>query len=187
MTIHILPMTALAALALSMTEPSWAQQAPQAPEAAQPAGSALKSADRDFLDNAAQAGHLEMEGSKLALQKSHNEGVKNFAQRVLEDHGKAASELSALAARKNYKLPAEPSIMQRAKLKMLDVRDDSFDEAYVDQIGISAHEDAVKLFEDAAKDVQDADVKAFAAKTLPTLKSHLQAAQSLKQTIKPAK
>ena len=49
--------------------------------------------------------------------------------------------------------------MQQAKLKALGLRDDSFDKAYIDEIGVSAHEDAVKLFEKASNDVKDPDIK----------------------------
>ena len=92
--------------------------------------------------------------------------------------------LQALAASKGMKLPDAPSIAQRAKIKLLSARDGAgFDRQYASSMGVSAHEDTVKLFQKAARDAKDADVKAFAAKTLPTLEHHLQMARDLKATV----
>ena len=55
-----------------------------------------------------------------------------------------------------------------------------FDQHYAADIGVDAHQDTVALFEKAARDATDPDVKAFAAKTLPTLKQHLEMARSMK-------
>lgn len=141
----------------------------------------LARADAAFLKQAAQNGHAEIEGSKLALTKGTHAQVKAFAQQMIDDHTKASKELSALAADKGVEVPTEPSIAQRAKLKLLEQRDgDSFDRHYAESIGVAAHEDTVKLFKKAAQEAKDADVKAFATKTLPTLEQHLQHARDLK-------
>lgn len=187
MTIQAFTLAAVAALALNVTEGARAQST-QPPMAAEPqAKSGLAQEDRSFMDDAAQAGQMEIQGSKLALEKSRNETVRKFAQKMIDEHGKAAAELSALAARKQYKLPIEPSIMQKAKLKTLDVRDESFDDAYADTIGVTAHEDAVKLFEEASNKAKDSDVKAFATKTLPVLREHLEMARAMNQATEAAK
>src|SRR5690606_4376221 len=62
----------------------------------------------------------------------------------------------------------------------------SFDEEYVDEVAVDAHEDAVDLFEDAADDADDADVKAFAAKLLPVLQQHLERGEQLEDIIDDA-
>ena len=74
--------------------------------------------------------------------------------------------------------------MQQAKLKTLGMRDDGFDKAYAEGVGVSAHEDAVKLFEDASKNAKDPEVKQFATETLPILQQHLQMAKTLEQGVK---
>lgn len=145
--------------------------------------SELDADDRSFLESAAQSGHLEVQGSKLALEKSGNAEVKNFAQKMIDDHGKAGQKLADLAKQKGFDAPTEPSLMQQAKLKTLGLRDEGFDKAYADGIGVSAHEDAVKLFQEASTDAKDADVKQFASETLPTLQQHLQMAQTLQQSV----
>lgn len=65
--------------------------------------------DRQFLENAAQAGHAEIEGSKLAAQKSNNADVKAFAAQMIKDHTKVGDELLRLASSKGYTPPTEPS------------------------------------------------------------------------------
>lgn len=144
------------------------------------AASKLSREDRDFLEKAAHAGHTEVEGSKLALSKATSPEVKQFAQQMVDDHTKAGEELKQLAESKGLKVPTEPAMAQKAKLKVLSARSgDGFDRDYAEEVGVKAHADTVKLFQKAAQSAQDADVRAFAQKTLPTLQHHLQMAQSL--------
>ncbi|RZI84597.1 MAG: DUF4142 domain-containing protein [Rubrivivax sp.] len=143
--------------------------------------SQLKRADSAFLKNAAEAGHTEIEGSKLALSKSTNEKVKTFAQQMVGDHTKTADELGVLAASKGVELPTGPSLAQKARLKLLSARDGAgFDKHYADFVGVDAHKDTIKLFQKAAQEATDPEVKAFATKTLPALEHHLKMAQDLK-------
>ena len=136
--------------------------------------------DKSFMQEAAHAGAAEIEASKLAQSKAKDAGVKSFADTMVTDHTKVADELKALAATKNVKLPDGPSVGQKAKLKMIDAGDnDKFDERYVKSFGVKAHEDTIKLFEDAAKNAKDPEVKAWAEKTLPGLRHHLEMAEAL--------
>ncbi|MGE8617383.1 MAG: DUF4142 domain-containing protein [Achromobacter spanius] len=161
--------------------------APATPAAPMAAESKLDSNDRDFIENAAQSGHMEVEGSKMALEKSQNPEVKKFAQQMIDDHTKAGQQLAALAKSKGVDVPTDPSLMQQAKLKTLGLRDEGFDEAYAEGVGVSAHEDAVKLFEEASNEAKDPEVKQFATETLPKLQQHLQMAKTLEQSVKNAK
>jgi putative membrane protein len=141
-------------------------------------GFAQARSDSSFMKDAAEAGHAEVEASKIAQTKAKSPQVKEFADKMIADHTKLAEDLSQLASAKNVALPSDPSVVQKAKLKVLDVSDDSFDKRYVKTFGVAAHKDAVKLFQDASRS-KDADVKAFAQKALPELQHHLQMAQSL--------
>jgi len=143
-------------------------------------------ADSSFLKDAAESGHAEIDAGNLALQKGSAADVKSFAQKMVDDHKKASAELQALAASKNVKLPTEATMVAKGKAKILEKRDGTgFDHAYAEN-QVSAHKDAVKLFEKASRDAKDADVKAWAAKTLPTLQHHLQEAQALEASTKAA-
>lgn len=160
-----------------------APSAAPATSAAQAARAATKPARADaaFMKQAAQNGHAEVEGSKLALTKAVNTQVKGFAQQMVDDHTKSSEELKALAASKGVKLPTEPSMAQKARLKLLQGADGAeFDKRYAEQLGVKAHEDTLKLFQKAAANAKDPDVKAFATKTLPALQHHLQMARELK-------
>ncbi|SDK68974.1 putative membrane protein [Methylophilus rhizosphaerae] len=140
----------------------------------------ISMSDKRFLKNAAEAGNFEIEGSKLALAKSKDADILRFARMMTDDHAQAALKLKDLATRRGVELPTEPSLVQQAKLKYLEMREGvKFDKSYATHIGVSAHEQAVKLFEDAAEDATDADIKKFAADTLPVLKKHLEEAKRI--------
>ncbi len=143
-------------------------------------GLAHAKSDEAFMKDAAHAGAAEIQASKLAVSKAKSADVKTFANAMIADHTKVADELKALAAKKNVKLPDEPSIGQKAELKLIDAGDnDKFDERYAKHFGVKAHEDTIKLFEEASRDAKDPEVKAWATKTLPGLKHHLEMAQAL--------
>ncbi len=94
--------------------------------------------------------------------------------------------VTALAKQKGYTPPTEPSLVQATKIKAISMMDgDSFDKSYANQIGVSAHEDAVKLFQETANKAKDPDIKAFAATHLPALQQHLEMARALKQKVDP--
>ncbi len=143
-------------------------------------------ADSSFLKDAAEAGYAEIDAGKLALQKGASAEVKAFAQKMVDDHKKADSELRSLAAAKGVKLPTDATMVAKGKAKILEKRDGTgFDHAYAEN-QVSAHKDAVELFDKASKNAKDADVKAWAAKTLPTLQHHLLEAQALEASTKAA-
>lgn len=157
---------------------------PPAPASAQraptPTDSKPAHADASFMNDAAHAGHFEVEGAKLALQKAHSDAVKSFAQRMIDDHTAAAQQLETLSAAKNHKLPDGPSLLQKGKLKLLSTHDGAkFDQSYIDSLGPKAHRETIELFEKGATKAHDPDVKAWAERTLPTLREHLTLAEQL--------
>ncbi|MBY4897451.1 DUF4142 domain-containing protein [Cupriavidus sp. AU9028] len=144
----------------------------------------LAGQDRSFMENAAQGGLAEVEGSRMAQEKSQNADVKAFAAQMIKDHTKVNDELKALAARKGYTPPTEPSIMQRTELKALSALDgERFDKMYASRIGVASHEDTVKMFKEAAQKAQDPDLKAFASKNVPALEMHLKMARDLNKKV----
>jgi putative membrane protein len=137
------------------------------------ADSALNGDDSDFLKKAAEGGMAEVELGKLALQKASSPDVKEFADMMIRDHTKANRELTALAASKGLKLPAGKGLgedVSAAHLKMLSGK--SFDDAYVKNM-VEDHKEDVADFQKESESAQDTDVRKFAGKTLPTLKTHL--------------
>ena len=142
----------------------------------------LVQADQTFLENAVQGSYAEIEGSQLALEKSKSPEVRQFAERMIKDHGKMVKDASRLATDKGLTSPDGPSIMQLAEITTLKaLTGGAFDAMYVNRIGVASHEATVEMFEKASKEAQDPDVKALATDALPKLREHLQMAQDLNQ------
>jgi len=140
--------------------------------------------DKSFLISAIESDNTEIRASEMALQKSGNADVKGFAQKMIDAHQKTLADLKSLASQKGVDAPSDPSLAQRAKIDLLGkLSGASFDQHYASMIGVSAHRDAVKLFQSADKKSKDADIKQFAANTLPTLQSHLAMANDLKSKV----
>ncbi|MEP6848933.1 MAG: DUF4142 domain-containing protein, partial [Acidobacteriota bacterium] len=140
--------------------------------------------DEDFIKNAAIGGMSEVELGKLAASKATNAEVKKFGQMMVTDHTKANTELKALAAKKNFQIATETDSSHKSTLTTLQGKSGAdFDKNYVDDM-VSDHEKDVKEFQDKAQNAKDPDVKAFAAKTLPTLQKHLDAIKAIQAKMK---
>jgi putative membrane protein len=169
----------LASTALLAATAAFAQSVPEKTGVNSALGIAPKT--QDFVTIAAQSDMLEIESSKLALQKADNNKTKQFAEKMIKDHTETAAELKSLVSSGKVQVNA-PSSLDKAhqekldKLAKLDGKD--FTKEY-DDMQVSAHKDAVSLFERYGKDGDNADLKAFADQTLPHLQEHLKMAQSL--------
>ena len=143
--------------------------------AAATGGIAVDKDDAKFATDAANGGMTEVELGKLALSKTHIASLKKFAQMMVDDHGKANDELKAIAQKKNITLPDAPDNDHKQKIADLEKKQGKdFDKAYVEAM-IDGHKKTLDLMEKEAKDGKDADLKAFAEKTAPTVKMHLEA------------
>jgi putative membrane protein len=138
-----------------------------------------KFSDKDFIAKAASGGQFEVKASQMALQKSTNSDLKSFAQQMVNDHNRINQELTTLASRKGWALPTAMDQKHTETLNRLSkLQSTDFDKAFGD-IQVRDHEEDVALFAQAAKEAQDADLRAWASKTLPTLREHLQMAQRI--------
>ncbi|HEY3276183.1 MAG TPA: DUF4142 domain-containing protein [Syntrophorhabdaceae bacterium] len=130
--------------------------------------------DNSFVKDAASSGMFEVEAGKIAAEKATNSEVKNSAQRMVNDHSKVNQELMSMAEKKGALVPQKMERSHESDLEKLKKHAlAEFDKEYVDMM-VKEHKAAVSLFEKESKKGKDADMKAFAAKTLPTLKEHLQ-------------
>ena len=135
--------------------------------------------DEDFFENAAQGGLAEVELGKLAQQKGTSAAVKEFAAMMVKDHSMANDKLKALATKKGVELPTKPGLTHMAtKTKLEAFSGETFDKSYAKGM-VEDHEDTIELFEKEVKNGKDADAKALATATLPTLRTHLQHAKAL--------
>ena len=136
--------------------------------------------DQEFMTKAAAGGLYEVQAGNLAQEKGRTPTVKAFGEMLVKDHSAANDELKSLASAKGVTLPtALPADKKKRLDKIAQAKD--FDKEFVDEVGLDDHKKDIQLFEKASKSADDADVKAFATKTLPTLKAHREHAQGLKK------
>ena len=153
-------------------------------QAADSRGTAVSAADRKFVEEAAQGGMAEVLMGQMAQQRASHAQVKAFGQRMVVDHGKANEELKRVASAKNVQLPTTlGSAHQRHADGMSKLSGVEFDQAYMKHM-VEDHKKDVADFEKAAKSANDANVKNFASRTLPTLQSHLKLAQTTYDAVK---
>ena len=131
--------------------------------------SKLTAGDKKFVKKAYKGGMEEVENGKMAKEKAKNDATKNVAERMITDHTKVNEELLNIAKEENLDL-------SKVHAKTATISGDNFDKEYLTMLKAD-HEKDIAEFEKEANDTkpgEDRDVPAFAKKTLPTLKEHLQ-------------
>lgn len=204
-TLFLILATATAVAQSSTQSSSQQQGSMQSDRKGKQNDSRVSSMDRRFVTEAAEAGMAEVAHGQLAVQRASNQEVKDFAQRMIDDHTKANQELMQLAMSKGISMPNDKTMQstkqtgqtgaqmsgqmteQQAQLKgkhreMMDklakLSGADFDREYM-RGQVKDHEKAVSLFERQSTSGNDAELKAFAAKTLPTLREHHQMARDI--------
>ena len=136
-----------------------------------------------FLTEAAQGSVAEVTLGKMAAEKGENAAVKDFGNRMVRDHSKAIEEAKVLATTAGVPLPTEMSEEAKALQQRLNnLAGVEFDRAYMDEM-VNDHKKDIAAFEKQAEDGQNAQVKEWAKKMLPTLKEHLNLAQSAEKRV----
>ncbi len=147
-----------------------------------PAAAAMS--DEEFVIKAASGGMFEVESSKIAQDSAKSNEVKQFAQQMITDHTKANQKLKDIAKKANLGVPTKMTDQHQQMIqKIKSAEGNQFDPVYLDA-QLKAHQQTVDLFENASKTLKNPDLKAFAEKTLPTLKDHL---SHVKDIAKPQK
>jgi putative membrane protein len=145
----------------------------------------VSAADQRFMRDLAQANIAEIEAGKLAQSKSQNDEVKNFAQRMIDDHGKALQDLQQLAQSKGVTLPTRPDAKHLAMAKTLSaLSGDQFDRRYMAQGGLADHKRTHQLLQRVQSRATDPDLKQAAAQMLPVVDQHLNMAQQTQASLK---
>jgi putative membrane protein len=156
-------------------------------QASQPKGESMPkahpAADQTFVKKAAEGGMAEVQLGKLAVDKASSPEVKQFGQKMVDDHGKANDQLKSLAQSKNITLPSDLSAKDKALHDRLSkLSGPAFDRAYMRAM-VTDHTKDVNEFRAQAKSGADPDVKSWASNTLPTLESHLQMAKEANRAV----
>jgi putative membrane protein len=143
------------------------------------AASGLSNADRKFAMEAAMGGMTEVALGRLATERGASDAVKQFGQRMVDDHSKANDELKQWATTAGVTLPTALDAKHQAMVtKMSGLSGAAFDKAY-SQAMLKDHVKDVPLFQRESERGMDAGLKSFASSTLPTLREHLQMARAL--------
>ena len=120
---------------------------------------------------------------KMALEKSTNSRVKNFATMLVNDHTKLGDELSQIAKDKKITLPPLSGMAEMRQADRLAMKQgNDFDKAFLDAM-ILDEKKALDICSNGTKTCKDASLKAFAIKTLPVLKAHLDSAQNVRGSL----
>jgi putative membrane protein len=163
----------LTGAALLCAAPLAAQTAAKAPNSQ----AATVQADT-FIKKVAPNGVAEVGLAQMAETKATDTQVKAFATMLRTDHSKANTELLSIARAKSVTVPEGVSPAHKATRDRLEkLSGAAFDRAYVNEM-VQAHRNGIQEFEKASQGA-DAEIKAFATKTLPTLHHHFDEAQRL--------
>lgn len=127
--------------------------------------------EKMFVQKAGAAGMGEVKLAEAATEKGTSEHVKTVAAKLLADHTKANTELMALAKAKSITIPEPMEKDKKMQEHVLSKSGAEFDAAFLEHMG-KCHEKDIALFEKAARELKDPELKAFAQQTLPVLKSH---------------
>lgn len=178
------PDPAVEPVAVPLEEAAEAHPIDEEPSAsAEPTPTALAQVDRDFVDTASRDGAVEVELGKLVLEKAKKSSVKDFAQKMVDQHTAANEELASLCKTRGIEMPAanqtaadEAAKAARAELEPLAAA--KLEKTYAEKM-VEDHRKAVELFRKQSTEGQDPELRAWAAKTLPTLEEHLTHAEHL--------
>ena len=137
----------------------------------------LAATDSTFVRKAAEGGMAEVRMGQLANDKGYNKAVKEFGERMVNDHRKANDELKEVASKRGVTLRDSMNATDKALYdKLSGLSGDAFDKAYMRAM-IKDHEEDVSEFRRESQNAKDPDVRDFASKTLPTLEEHLRIAK----------
>ena len=132
--------------------------------------------DVNFIQKAAGGGAQEVENGKLAEKQAKSAEVKSIAARIVADHTRANNELTALAKQKGV-------TFNTSGVRAQNLGAGDFDRMYL-KLQEEVHKSTIADFERAAKTCDDSQLKAWASKTLPTLKQHLAMVQAAEKKVR---
>jgi len=133
--------------------------------------------DAAFIKEAAQGGMAEVELGRLGVERAESPDVKQFAQRMVEDHSKANDELKPIASKEGVTIPKALDPKHKAtKDKLAKLSGHDFDRAYMREM-TSDHNHDVSTFQKQLAKTRDPELKSWIEKTLTTVKEHQQLAQ----------
>lgn len=142
----------------------------------------LSAAEQSFVMDAAQGGMAEVELGKLAEQRGSSAQVRDFGRMMVQQHTQANSELMAIAQRMGISPPTSLSpAAQAAQMRLQGAQGQDFDRQYVEQQA-AAHLEQRTIFQFAANNAQNSELRSFAQKTLPVIERHIDQLRTISPT-----
>jgi putative membrane protein len=177
------------ALAGAISMPALAQDQPQATSSGKQAasqsgdmnnnGGAVTAMEKQFVTKAAQGDRAEVQLGQMALQKSNNSEIKQFAQKMIDDHGQNQQQVDSLASKLSITAPGDVAPDQKQQADRLqNLTGSQFDQAYA-KIMVQDHRKDVNEFKRAQQSAKNPEIKQYVDQTLPVLQQHLQMAEKL--------
>lgn len=150
---------------------------------AQETGNTGNMDSQEFVNGAASGSMMEVKLGEMAMEKASSEEVKSLAKKMVDDHTKAKEELKQLAASNNLSIPDAMMDKQQKKVdKMAELSGEEFDKAYMKAM-LKSHKEKIGKFEKAAENADNAEVQAWAKKTLGVLEQHHEMAEETQQVV----
>jgi putative membrane protein len=143
---------------------------------------ALSMGERNFVQDQLADGSREVQLGQLAQKHATSADVKQFGAMMVEDHTKAGNKLEQIARRENVEIENKADDTRDDAERLSKLSGNEFDKEYIDLM-VKDHKDAVDALQDQAQNADHAEVKTWAAETLPRVKHHLEMAQQLQQQL----
>lgn len=176
------------ALALALgASPAHAQLGNPADNAKTSSQSKVGENDVERMEDISHANLAEISVGKMALEKGQSDAVKKFAQTLIDDHTKAQDELKKIASAKGVTLPTETDVQHKAIATALQaLSGETFDDQFIQRVGVGDHQRTRDMLADVSKNATDPQLKAYAAKTIKVVDSHLARAKKLEASMNAA-
>jgi putative membrane protein len=140
--------------------------------------------DKKFARDAALGAMIEVELGKLAAEKASRDDIKQFGQKVVDEHTKANDELKQVAGKENVAIPEALDSKHQSRLdKLSKLSGEAFDKAFVKE-ELKNREAEVRDFSAESQNGTDPNIKTFASNVLPALQQQLEEAKSLNKSEK---
>jgi putative membrane protein len=139
----------------------------------------METEESDFLRKAVSGGKMEVELGKLAVERAASETVKEFGQKMVDDHSKANQELMQIINNSNLNVSEEYLEEHQEHVRTMGARTGiDFDRNYM-RLMVKDHMEDIRAFEDAAQNHPDEQVRNWAERTLPVLRQHFDLARQI--------
>jgi putative membrane protein len=147
-------------------------------------GTTAAAEDVQFIEKTASSGLHEVHLGQLASERAMDPEVKKFGEMMVTDHGKVNKELIAVAQQMGVKVPTQMNAEHEAEYnKFMIMKGQAFDQAYIKHM-VDDHKKGVEGFKKASESAKDSRLRAFASKTLPTVREHLTKAEQIASRLK---